>query len=103
MVINEITKLVNETIGIAGKFIPKDLSERMANRMEDAERASSITPEAAKVIRYLMEVPDITPASSRDLKDSRKECIFGGWVGWIHNKGLREATKKIGDLFATYE
>lgn len=126
------TAIINETINMADKFIPTDLSERMAHRMSDAERAATIGPEAAKVIRELMRVPGITPASSRDLKDSvnvfklkdgtivsryknpvgcehvflsneKKECVFGGWVGWIHNKGLVNAINRLADLYGTYD
>ena len=131
MEITALANLTNETIKIANKFIPNDLAERMANRMSDAERASTIGPEAAKVIGELMNVPGITPASSRDLKDSvnlfklkdgtivsryvnpvgcehvflsneKRECVFGGWVGWIHNKGLKSALERLRNLYAVY-
>ncbi|MDR0623123.1 MAG: hypothetical protein LBG10_01680 [Treponema sp.] len=104
----------------------------MAKRMEDGIRASTFGPEAAKVMRKLGKVPGITPASSRDLKDSvnlfklkdgtvvsryvnpvdcehiflsneNGKCIFAGWVGWIHNKGLREMTDVIGEKYGVYD
>jgi hypothetical protein len=105
---------VKESINEMGKFIPNDLSERMAKRMEDGERALMFGSEAAKVMRELRKVPGITPASSRDLKDSvnlfklkdgtivsryvnpvgcehiflsngNGECIFGG-MGWLDSQ-----------------
>ena len=124
--------MVDKAFDLVDKFIPQDLNDRMAKRMSDAERARTFGPEAAKVMLKLRKVPGMTPASSRDLKDSTNlfklkdgtivsryvnpvgcehvflsngngECIFGGWVGWIHNAGLRQAVDEIGNEFAAYD
>jgi hypothetical protein len=129
MEIAELGNFSNEIIKLAGKFIPDDIGKRMADRMSATERATVIGPDAAKVIWELMKVPGIKPASSRDLKDSvnllnlndgtviswyvnpvgcehiflsnvKKECIFGGWVGWIHKKELKDTVEKLGKIYA---
>ncbi|MDR3343746.1 MAG: hypothetical protein LBT14_13405 [Treponema sp.] len=108
------------------KFIPLDLKERMATKTG----ALPFGPEAVKVMHELREVIGITPANSRDFKDAAKlfklkdgtvvsryvnpvgcehvflsnendECIFGGWVGWIHNKGLRKIIENISEKYGT--
>ena len=100
--------------------------------MNDAERASTIGTDAAKVIRELMKVRGITPASSRDLKDyvnlfklkdgtvvskyinffraehiflsnEKGEFIFGGYVGPLHNAGLINAVERIGNQYGVYD
>jgi hypothetical protein len=117
-----------EILEMASEFIPKDIDEKISRRMDDAERAKVIGPEAAKVMAILRKVPGITPASSRDLKDSTNlyklkdgtivsryvnpvgcehvflsnnngECVFGGWVGWVHNEGLKKTVDEIGDKY----
>ncbi|MDR2494874.1 MAG: hypothetical protein LBD24_06605 [Spirochaetaceae bacterium] len=100
------------------------ITGHMVNRMADAPRSNTVGNEASEAIRELERVPGITPASSRDLKASnnlfslrdgtvvsryknpigfehiflsneRGECIYGGYVGWIHNDGLLDAVDRI--------
>ena len=109
-------KLINN---VGGKVI---------SRLEDAVRSESVGNEAAKVIAELEQVPGITPASSRDLKASTNlftlrdgtvvsrfvnpvgvhhvflssttgKFIYGGFVGWIHTKGLKQ---KLDDIREKY-
>ncbi len=90
----------------------------------EAEIASSISPLAAQVVKTLLNVPGMTIAHSRDFKkarplfklkdettvrlfinpvgvkhiflaDSENKMIFGGYVGWIHNKGFDETLEEI--------
>ncbi len=90
----------------------------------EAEIASSISQNAQKAVEILINVPGMTQAHSRDflratpiftlkdgtvikifinpahvkhifLGDSKNKMIFGGYVGWIHTKGLTQAIEKI--------
>ncbi|MDR2519030.1 MAG: hypothetical protein LBD13_06415 [Spirochaetaceae bacterium] len=100
------------------------MTDQMMQRMADAPRANNVGNEAAEAISELEQVPGITIASSRDLKASnilfklrdgtvvsryknpfgfehvflsnkRGECIYGGYVGWIHNDGLLQTVEEI--------
>ncbi len=90
----------------------------------EAEIAYSISQTAQKVVEILVNTPGMTQAHSRDFKratplftlqdktivkifinpaqvkhiflaDTNGKMIFGGYVGWIHAKGLDEAIEKI--------
>ncbi|WP_292745935.1 hypothetical protein [Nostoc sp. NMS4] len=90
----------------------------------EAEIATSISQIAQKVVEILVNVPGMTQAHSRDfrratpiftlkdgtvikifinpahvkhifLADSNNKMLFGGYVGWIHTKGLNQAIEKI--------
>jgi hypothetical protein len=103
--------------------------DQMIERMADTKRATTIGEEATKVIEELSQVPGITQASSRDLKDSlnlfklrdgtivsrytnpakfehvflsnaQGEFIYGGYVGWIHNAGLLQKIEEIRQTYA---
>ena len=100
------------------------ITDQMINRMADAPRANNVGNEATEAIRALDQVPGITQASSRDLKASnilfklrdgtvvsryknpigfehiflsneQGECVYGGYVGWIHNDGLLRTVEEI--------
>lgn len=102
---------------IAKRFIPPDLAEKLSDRFSDAEKSKILSSDAAKIINELCTVEGITPAASRYLKvssilfttndrtivsrwknpagcehvfvsDKDGMFLFGGFVGWIHNKGL---------------
>jgi len=120
--------MIADILSTANKFIPSNIAEIISDAMCEEERAAIIPPIAAEVIRDLLNVPGITPASSRDLKRSqnifqlsdgtvvsvfvnpvgcqhvflsndKRECIFGGFTGWVHNNGL---TSKIQELKEKY-
>ncbi|MEH1836875.1 MAG: hypothetical protein V7L29_33755 [Nostoc sp.] len=90
----------------------------------EAEIATNISQVAQKVVKILVNVPGMTQAHSRDfrratpiftlkdgtvikifinpanvkhifLADSNKKMLFGGYVGWIHTKGLNQVIEKI--------
>jgi len=126
-----INKTFNTVSDIAKKFIPDDIADRIANRMSDAEKSYNFSADTTKIINELSLVKGITPASSRDLKDSvpvfklkdgtvisryqnpaRFEHVFisdkdgrfiyGGYVGWIHNKGLLEKLKELSEKYGYF-
>jgi hypothetical protein len=103
-------------------FVPRDI-------LQQAPRSRDISNEAAKVINELCQVPGITPASPMDLKNSvnlfkladgtivsqfksfgrfehvflsntEGECIFGGYVGWVHNQGLLNKIRELQQRYA---
>jgi hypothetical protein len=113
----------------AWDFIPPDINNKIDIRMSDGERATFFGEYALEAMKELNNVPGITPASSRDLKDSSNigklkdgtivsryvnpagcehiflsnehgQCIFGGWVGWIHNEGLRNKAFEICEKYS---
>jgi hypothetical protein len=90
----------------------------------EAEIASNISQTAQQVVEILVNVPGITMAHSRDfqratphftlkdktvvkifinpanvkhifLADHNNKMVFGGYVGWIHTKGLNEAIDNV--------
>lgn len=120
--------MIADILSTANKFIPSDIAEIIADAICEEERASIIPPVAAEVIRDLLNVPGITPASSRDLKRSqnifqlsdgtvvsvfvnpvgcqhiflsnnKRECIFGGFTGWVHNNGLKIKIQELKDKY----
>ena len=126
-----INKLLDNIPELAQKFIPSDLSDKIGERMSDANKQYEFSSEVQKIITELSLVKGMTPASSRDLKDSQPifklkdgsvisryvnparfehifisdkkgNCIFGGYVGWIHNKGLLEKEKELSEKYAYY-
>lgn len=122
--------MIPDILSTASKFIPSDIAEIISDAMCEEERASVIPPVAAEVIRDLLNVPGITPASSRDLKRSqnifqlsdgtvvsvfvnpvgcqhvflsneKRECIFGGFTGWVHNNGLKSKIQELKEKYTT--
>jgi hypothetical protein len=120
--------MIPDILSTASKFIPSNIAEIIADAMCEEERASIIPPVAAEVIRELLNVPGITPASSRDLKRSqnifqlsdgtvtsvfinpvgcqhvflsnkKRECIFGGFTGWVHNNGLKNKIQELKEKY----
>ncbi len=127
-VINKGIDLVSDS---AKKFIPDNIGVMIGNRMSDAEKSYFFSSDTAKIINELSLVKGITPASSRDLKDSVPvfklkdgtvisryqnparfehvfisdkdgKFIFGGYVGWIHNKGLLEKLKELSEKYGYF-
>ncbi|AFZ04545.1 hypothetical protein [Calothrix sp. PCC 6303] len=95
----------------------------------EAEIASSISKTTQQVIEILVNVPGMTMAHSRDfqravplftlkdktlvkiyinpaqvkhlfLADSNNKMIFGGYVGWMHNKNLNEVIDNIKKVYS---
>ena len=65
-----VGKSIDTVSELAQKFIPSDISEKIGNRMADGEKTYVFSSDAAKIINELSRVKGMTPASSRDLKDS---------------------------------
>lgn len=123
--------MLADLLSIANKFIPDNIAETISNEISEDVRAANIPSDALEVISELISVPGITPASSRDLKRSqnifkladgtivsifvnpvgchhiflsneKRECIFGGFTGWIHNKGLKSKIEELKEKYADY-
>ena len=114
---SDYAKVLEELCDLAKRFIPSDLAEKLSERMSDAEKATCLSADAAKIINELCTVEGITPAASRDMKassivftttdgtvvsrwknlagcehafvsDKEGKFLFGGFTGWVHNEGL---------------
>jgi hypothetical protein len=126
-----VGKSIDTVSELAQKFIPSDISEKIGNRMEDGEKTYVFSSDAAKIINELSRVKGMTPASSRDLKDSVPifklkdgtvvsryqnparfehvfisdkdgKFIFGGYVGWVHNAGLLNKLQELSEKYGYY-
>jgi hypothetical protein len=116
-VIEEGIKLTQQIINEVGEF------------NEESVIVNDICDTAQQVIEVLLNVPGMTQAHSRDfhrsqpilklkeeilvriyinplvvkhifLANTKGEMIFGGFVGWIHSRGLENAMKILKEQFS---
>lgn len=126
-----ISKGIDTISEFAMKFIPSDISEKIGKRMSDEDRYYVFSAETAKIINELSLVKGMTPASSRDLKasvpvfklkdgtvisryqnparfehvfisDKDGNFIYGGYVGWIHNRGLLDKLEELSEKYGYF-
>ncbi|MBE9107415.1 hypothetical protein IQ229_21525, partial [Nostoc cf. edaphicum LEGE 07299] len=120
-----MSSLVNKKLAVKEDFrLSQKGIDWLKEWNTEAEIATSISQIAQKVVEILVNVPGMTQAHSRDfrrstpiftlkdgtvvkifinpanvkhifLADSNNKMLFGGYVGWIHTKGLNQAIEKI--------
>ncbi|OYD90992.1 hypothetical protein CDG76_29905 [Nostoc sp. 'Peltigera membranacea cyanobiont' 210A] len=120
-----MSSLVNKKLAVKEDFrLSQKGIDWLEEWNTEAEIASSISQIAQKVVEILVNVPGMAQAHSRDfrratpiftlkdgtvikifinpanvkhifLADNNNKMLFGGYVGWIHTKGLNQAIEKI--------